>query len=79
MLKQHHHTYLNHKFVTDCHMWLWFLTDLEGERLYRPYLGLSDTGNNHLNIFNFFSDASKNVVLGMGAVFNDMMDPVLLA
>ena len=68
-LKKFHHVYLNREFIQDCKVWLKFLIEAENTRLCRPFL---DLGGDHLGaqILNFMSDASKNLELGMGAVFN---------
>ena len=64
-------------FLQDCKVWLQFLVQAESVRLCRPFLDFSDKDSSR--ILNFYSDASKNPELGMGAVFDNkwMMIPWL--
>ena len=69
-LKQHHHVYLSKDFVQDAKIWLKFLVDEQNLRLYRPFVDFSPQPERHSKIVMFYSDASRNPNLGMGAVFN---------
>ena len=66
VLKPHHHIYLNQQFITDCKLWMNFLTDIDNEKLYRPFVDLCSTQFDHLKVQNFYSDASRSEILGMG-------------
>ena len=68
-LKKHHHVNLNKEFLQDCKVWLQFLTNADNVRLCCPFLDFS--GDNNSQILNFTTDASKNPLLGMGAIFNN--------
>ena len=67
-LKQHHHVNLSVDFIQDCLMWRTFLqtTDLQ---ICRPFADQNREQDSE--ILSFYSDASKNPSLGMGAVFQD--------
>ena len=71
ILKQYHHVYLNQSFLQDCRVWLQFLERVNGQpnQLCRPFVDFSDIPQ-YQKLF-FYSDASKNSRLGMGAVFNN--------
>ena len=69
MLKAHHHVYLNADFIQDCLVWMYFLDNTEmggNSRICRPFIDFS-SGEINTDI-PFFSDASKNVKFGIGAV-----------
>ena len=67
LLKQHHHVSINSDFKRDCETWLQFLQSPD-LRICRPYIDFLDESN---QILNFYSDASKNSSLGMGAVYGN--------
>ena len=71
MLKQHHHIWLDSDFVKDCLVWEWFLTNLKQNKavLCRPFIDFSIGVS--AKTLNFYSDASLNPNLGMGAVYRD--------
>ena len=68
LLKQYHHVNLNSSFIQDCQMWLCFLSNQSRTGICRPFMDLSP---NNSTIIPFYSDASRNKVLGMGAVLDN--------
>ena len=67
LLKQHHHVYLRNDFKQDCKVWLQFLIrkDL---KICHPFMDFTDENN---QVKNLYLDASKNPLLGMGAVYDN--------
>ena len=68
-LKQYHHVQLDRQFRLDAQMWLSFLENSDNQQLCRPFIDLADSLDAHM--LRFYTDASKNVKLGMGAVFEN--------
>ena len=70
-LKDYHHVNLGSEVIRDCSMWKIFLNqvDYNAMHLCRPFLDLE--GKNSSRILNMYSDASLNVRMGYGAIFND--------
>ena len=72
MLKNHHHINIPTGFIKDCRVWQTFLTLTEKDScqgLIRPFVDVE--AFQYAETLNFFSDASLNPELGMGAVFGD--------
>ena len=67
-LKQFHHVKLDQEFRFDCELWRTFLTHSRNIAVCRPMVDFSYT-RQALEIC-FFSDASANKELGVGAVYN---------
>ena len=65
-LKQHHHVWLDLEFKFDCEVWCFFC-DIS---LCRPMIDLDKAQKTTIEL-NFSSDASANVKLGFGAVFEN--------
>ena len=65
-LKQYHHVWLDSEFVKDCHTWLWFL-NLDGQGMCCPFTDFSREVK--VNALDFYSDASKNPLLGFRAYY----------
>ena len=61
-LKQHHHIKINHELAMDLETWLIFLRHLTVYA--RPFLDFTEGSE---KVVDFYSDASKNPDLGMGA------------
>ena len=70
MLKPYHHVWLNKEFLLDCKMWQTFLANATSQHLCRPFIDFT-AGSSASKILDFFSDASLNKKLGMGAHFNN--------
>ena len=68
ILQSHHHITLTHDFTQDCWVWIKFLNNTQDTRICRPFVDFQT--NRASNDLFFFSDASKAVELGMGAIFN---------
>ena len=68
-LKQYHHVNLDSQFIADCQMWLSFLADIENDRLCRPFLDFD--AQQPSRVLSLYSDASKNKIFGMGAIFEN--------
>ena len=68
-LKPYHHMKLDQEFRFDCKVWRTFLTNFNDAVVCRPMIDLSNTQNSVC--LNFYSDASANERLGMGAVFQN--------
>lgn len=68
-LKQYHHINLSKDFVQDCRVWLKFLFNPESIQLCRPFIDLTNPAQG--TVLKFYSDASRNPELGMGAVFDN--------
>ena len=69
-LKQFHHVWLNRQFIQDCRMWDSFLNQADSTQLCCPFIDFS-LGGQSSHILPFYSDASLNPVLGMGAIFEN--------
>ena len=69
LLKKFHHVHLNREFIQDCKVWLRFLLDAENTKLCRPFVDFSSKAVGKALFF--YSDASRNPELGMGAIFNN--------
>ena len=69
LLKKYHQVRLSKDFIQDCTVWLKFLLDEENTKLCRPFVDFygSEVGK----VLFFYSDASRNPLLGMGAIFNN--------
>ena len=67
-LKQYHHIRLDREFKDDCKMWQRFLSDTNTYSVAHPFVDhkLPEETAEQL----YFSDASKNGLLGLGAIFN---------
>ena len=68
VLKQHHHVRLDVEFRNDCEVWRIFLTHYEENAVCRPMVDLQEI--QLADSLQFYSDASKNCILGFRAVFN---------
>ena len=68
-LKPYQHVNLDQEFRFDCKVWRTFLTNFSDAVVYLPMIDLSNTQNSVR--LNFYSDASANERLGMGAVFQN--------
>ena len=68
MLKQHHHIWLNSQFVADCQTWKVFLQQDQYYSLCQPFVDFSEKSMTS-TVLGMYSDASKNLKYGMGAVF----------
>ena len=68
LLKQHHHTWLSKTFLSDCTVWLRLLNDAKNHHLCRPFVDFLSSSDSAITL-QIFSDASRNPLLGMGAVF----------
>ena len=66
-LKQYHHVRLDSEFRQDCETWILFLNNLE--MVNRPLVDLKQIRS--ATDLNFYTDASRSPVLGMGGIFND--------
>ena len=66
-LKHYHHVTLDAEFKRDCQMWITFLQDVAAVN--RPFVDLSLTLD--AEEIKFYSDASKNPLLGFGTIFNN--------
>ena len=70
-LRFYHHVNVDSEFRQDCQTWLGFLDQAQQQRqlLCQPFINLS------LQVcaseLNFYSDATKNLELGFGAIFNN--------
>ena len=71
MLKQHHHIWLDSDFVKDCLVWEWFLGNLEQNKAILCCLFVDFGIGTSAKILNFYSNASLNPNLGMGAVYRE--------
>ena len=73
LLKDHHHMNLNREFLMDCEMWKRFLTNQSQTGICRPFVDFSEdrTFTYTSLVTDFYSDASWNPVLGMGATFDN--------
>ena len=69
-LKQHHHVKLDSEFMFDCKIWRVFLTNFRNKAVCCPMIDL-EAATVMAKQLNFSSDASANVSLGMGGVYND--------
>ena len=69
LLKQFHHVSLNNSFLEDCKIWRQFLCQVTPTELRRPFIDINQFAE--ATTLNFFSDASLNSKLGMGAVFGN--------
>ena len=70
-LKQYHHVYLDSGFLGDCTMWLEFLDCARDcVTLCRPFIDLDQSCQTSKTL-NFYSDSSRNLKLGLGAVFDN--------
>ena len=65
-----HHVNLNKEFIGDCKMWLTFLEKQGQKGICRPFVEWS-AGDESRKVLKFFSDASKNESLGVGAVYDN--------
>ena len=70
-LKNHHHILLHKGLRLDCRVWLEFLSmsTKNHSLICRPFMDLDAIL--HVESIGFFSDASLNKDLGMGAIFGD--------
>ena len=66
-LKHYHHVWLDAEFRFDCEVWRTFLQFSRDVAVCRPMVDFSD--NRKSEVLNFYSDASANPELGVGAVF----------
>ena len=66
-LKPHHHVRLDSEFKNDCEMWGQFLLSTDG-RINRPFIDRKTTLD--AEVLDFYTDAAKGPLLGIGAVFN---------
>ena len=67
-LRSHHHVNLSAEFVSDCKMWVNFLT-FNDAKINRPMIDWCDDSDN-AEVLEFYSDASKGEKLGFGCFFN---------
>ena len=67
-LKHYHHVKLDNEFRFDCSIWRTFLNNPDNEVVCRPMVDLLTV--NCARKLRFFSDASANEFLGVGAYFN---------
>ena len=65
-LKQHHHVKLDQEFKVDCTVWIQFLQNPSA--VARPFADLSLTIDAYTTL-NFYSDASRNPLLGIWVYF----------
>ena len=70
LLKDYRHVTFNYDFIQDCQMWLSFLTNQSKKGICRQFADLT-TSEYKGEVLFFFSDASRNEQLGMGAVFDN--------
>ena len=71
-LKDYHHINLGAHFLQDCQTWMVFLTSQSRMEISRPFVDLSETDCLARNkTLEFYSDASRNESLGMGAIFDN--------
>ena len=68
-LKQHHHVWLDQEFVQDCRVWFQFLNNLDQKVICHLFIDVNKFAL--ARVLNFYSVASKNPDLGMGAVFRN--------
>ena len=68
-LKSHHHVALDSEFKFDCNVWKVFLANFRNQALCRQMIDW-DKNTMLATQLNFSSDASRNGLLGFGAVFN---------
>ena len=66
-LKPYHHIRLDMEFKNDCCIWLQFLDNLSS--VCRPFINFKVNSFEADELF-FYSDASKNPLLGFGCIFN---------
>ena len=66
-LKPHHHVKLDQEFKNDCRVWMQFLDNLNA--VCRPFVDFKQSTYLADSLF-FYSDASKNPLLGFGCIFN---------
>ena len=66
-LSHYHHIRLDSEFKSDCQVWITFLKNCEKTLLCRPFIDIY--GIDSANQTTFYSDASKNFRLGLGAYF----------
>ena len=71
LLRDHHHTYLDSQFISDCKVWLGFLMSAAEcpVRLCRPFADFDDSVV--WTTLNLYSDASLNKNLGFGGIFDN--------
>ena len=69
MLKPYHHVRVDEDFRWDCDMRITFLTCNARPWLFRPFVDLDTFRYTHT--LNFYSDTSKNVKLGLGAIYEN--------
>ena len=69
VFKPHHHITLNSKFLQDCKMWEFFLTNSDKTSLCRPFIDVYGIGT--AQKLQFYSDASASVKRGgFGAYYS---------
>ena len=66
-LKKYHHVSLDSNFLDDCRVWKVFLQNSQSGELCRPFLDWA--GIKSAKILQFYSDATANPELGVGATF----------
>ena len=69
LLKPYHHVNLDAEFRNDCNVWETFLSTRITEVLNRPFTDWDETAS--VQDLSFFTDASKNEVLGFGCILGD--------
>ena len=69
LLQQHHHVSIGKQFKLDAKVWRDFLMDRNLDHLCRPFIDFSD--ERFALTLNFYTDAAKSGILGMGAVYNN--------
>ena len=62
-LKHYHHISLDAEFVSDCRMWLLFLTMLDSIVMCRPFVDIQEISMNSETL-DFYTDASANQMTG---------------
>ena len=67
ILKPHHHVKLDQEFKNDCKVWLNFLGNLSA--VCRPFIDFKLNRFSADSLF-FYTDSSKNPLLGFGCIFN---------